>query len=292
MANTETATTSGLQTYFKQSTIWGLDPKIILGLSIAWSLRTSISLHVKTIKKQKIIFGFTESFVVGFWAMMATLRRVLAIVIFFVPSLGLHNILFHWKSEQYFFEIKKKYNLIHPNDEVHLFNISETFLWSESKRWFWTNGFGTGSGLERWNYYEDPDEPMEPSYSLYTGLTLKWTFVACIVFASFHFISIFYVKYATSIEFRQEIMYNKCVHVLQNLNLCFPFVDWDEKQTTAEELRRRYTNTETEMAYSFSVNILFSIIMLLPTWFTGTFNKLILIRQNMLSMFKAWLLFT
>ena len=139
MANTETATTSGLQTYFKQSTIWGLDPKIILGLSIAWSLRTSISLHVKTIKKQKIIFGFTESFVVGFWAMMATLRRVLAIVIFFVPSLGLHNILFHWKSEQYFFEIKKKYNLIHPNDEVHLFNITETFLWSESKRWFWTN---------------------------------------------------------------------------------------------------------------------------------------------------------
>ena len=99
MTGTKTATTSGLQTYFQQNTIWGLDPSIVLGFFIAWSLRTAITLHVKTIKKHKVYFGFKQTFSVGLWAMFATLRRVLSIVCFFVPSLGLQNILYHWMSE-------------------------------------------------------------------------------------------------------------------------------------------------------------------------------------------------
>ena len=254
MTATKTSTTSGLQTYFQQNTILGIDPSIILGFSIAWSLRTSITLHVKTIKRQKICFGFKQSFFVGLWSLLATLRRVLSIVCFFLPSLGQFNILYHWISEQYYFSMKKKYKLIHPKDEVHLFNMTEKLLWSE---------------LDRWNYYADVNEPTEPSYTLYTGFNLKWTFVVFLMLQLLHFVIMFGVKLAMSMEFRKGIIYNKCIHILQNINLSFPWADWDEGMFTREEFLERYKNTENEMACSIAVNAFFSICMLFPIWFTG-----------------------
>ena len=255
MTDTKTATTSGLQTYFHKNTIFGLNTEIILGLSIAWSLRTSISLHVKKIKKQKVYFGFTQTFFVGFWALVSTMRRVLSIVCFFVPSLGLQDILYHWLAEQYTFSIKKQYTMVHRKDQVHLFNMTETLLWSE---------------LDRWNYYGDLNEPTAPSYSLYTGLSLKWTFVTFFMLLTFQFTTMALVKLATSEEFKGEgKMFNQSLHVLQNLNFAFPFVDWDEQMVSGEEFRQRYSNTELEMACSFAVNIGFSMVMLMPIWFTG-----------------------
>ena len=117
LAKTETATTSGLQTFFQQSTILGINPTVILWLSISWSLRTSVMLHVKSIKTQKVFFGFKASFISGLWGLMSTLRRIVSIVGFFTPSLGLFSILNHWLAEQYTFPIRRKYNLIHPKDD-------------------------------------------------------------------------------------------------------------------------------------------------------------------------------
>ena len=61
---------------------------------------------------------------IGFWALVATARRALSTVCFFVPSLGLQNILYHWLAEQNVFSIKRDYKMIHPKDEVHLFNMT------------------------------------------------------------------------------------------------------------------------------------------------------------------------
>lgn len=254
MTDTSTATTSGLQTYFKQSTIFGIDPSLILGFSIAWSLRTSISLHIKAIKRQKVFFGFKQSFFVGLWAVFATSRRVLSIVVFFLPSLGLMDILHHHQSEQYTFSIKMQYNLIHPKDQVHLFNLTERLLWSE---------------LDRWNYYEDPEEPIAPSYTLYTGFNLKWSLILFFFLMFFQFAAIFYSKYGTSKEFKEDRLYNKCIHVLQNLNFSFPMTDWDEGMFTREEFRTRYNNIEVEMACALAVNIAFSFCMVIPVLYTG-----------------------
>ena len=268
MTNTKTATTSGLQTYFQQNTIWGLNPSIVLGFSIAWSLRTAITLHVKTIKEHKIFFYCSQSFFVGVWALFATSRRVLSIVCFFVPSLGLQDILYHWLAEQFPFSIKKKYKMIHPKDEVHLFNMTGKLLWSDVDRWFWLDG--DGNGLDRWSYYEDPDDPTPPPYTLYTGFTLQWTLVVFMMIMFFHFVSMAMTKSAASEDFKgHRSKFNKCLHILQNINFAFPWSDWDEGVFSKEEFQRRYTNTETEMLLSCAVNSFFSIIMVMPIWFTG-----------------------
>ena len=148
--------------------------------------------------------------------------------------------------------------------------MSDTLLWSESRRWFWTDRLEAGSGLDRWNYFEDLNEPTAPSYALYLHrIHLKMDLCGFLHAdgMAFHFFSMFFVKRATSQEFKEEIMFNKCIHVLQNLNLCFPFADWDEKMVSGEEFRQRYSNTNLEMACSFAVNFGLSLIMLIPICF-------------------------
>ena len=77
-------------------------------------------------------------------------------------------------------------------------------------------------------------------------------------------------KYAASEEFREHgSQFNKCLHILQNINFAFPWADWDEGVFSKEEFQRRYTNTETEMLLLCTVNGFFSIIMLIPIWFIG-----------------------
>ena len=163
----------------------------------------------------------------------------------------------HWLAEQYYFEIRKSHNLIHSTDQVYLFNLTETVLWKE---------------LDRWNYYGDPDEPTAPSYSLYTGFTLKWTFGVFLVLMFFHLMAMLIVKTFTSVEFKEDDNnYSKLMHLMENIHCAVPYKDWDEdegKSTTKEEFKRRFHYTKTEMILSQLLNIGVSIIMLIPIWFT------------------------
>ena len=177
-------------------------------------------------------------------------------ILFFVPSLGLYNLLNHWQAEQYPFGIRTHFNLIHPQDEVYLYNLTEPLHWQD---------------LDRWNYYADVNEPTPPPYTLYTGLTLKWTFVTFTFILFFHAVSMMVVKLLTSQEFKEEgNTFNKLMHVVQNIHCSFPYKNWDEvKSATKEEFRERFQNSETEMIWSQLLNIAVSMIMLVPLWFTG-----------------------
>ena len=267
MTLTETATTSGLQTFFQQDSFLGIPmkPTTALILSTVWSLKTCVMLHLKTIKIPKGFFGIKATCVVLLWALMASIRRILGMVCFFVPSIGLFNILNHWLAEQYPFGIRQQNYLIHPSryhmsDQIHLFNLTEPVLWKD---------------LDRWNYYGDINEPTPPPYSLYTGFSLKWTFVVFLIMMFFHFVSIFIVKTFTSNEFRRDGTYNKLMHVMQNVHCAFPYKDWDEdegKSETKEVFKIRFHKTEKEMICSQLINIGMSMIMLIPIWFTGLFR--------------------
>ena len=220
-------------------------------LSSLWSLKTSVMLHLKTIKINKGFFGVNASIAVFLWGLMGSFRRISAMIFFFVPSLGLFNLLNHWLAELHPFGIRKQFNLIHPKDQVHLYNLTESLLWQD---------------LDRWNYYGDVNEPTQPPYTLYTGLTLKWTFVTFAFIMFFHALSMMMVKLFTSQEFKEEgNTFNKLMHVLQNIHCSFPYKDWDEdegKSATKEEFSERFQNTENEMTESQLLNIGASIIML------------------------------
>ena len=52
-------------------------------------MKTCVNLHLKAIKVHKGFFPMTSKLIVWTWGLFGTLRRVLSMVIYFVPFLGL-----------------------------------------------------------------------------------------------------------------------------------------------------------------------------------------------------------
>ena len=188
---TETATTAGLETIFNQDTILGIqiNPKYALAISTGLSLKTCITLQIKAIVVEKIFFEISSRLCLLFWGVFSTFRRILSIVAFFTPSLGLFNILYHHHAEQLPFMLRVKIAKdISPDDEIGLYGMTEPVLWTQ---------------LDRWDY-SDPEYPAPPPYSLYTYFNLKETVWAFICLSFIHVIVILCCKLLTSDEFRRK----------------------------------------------------------------------------------------
>ena len=140
---TDTATVGGLETFFQQDSkkIWRIDfsPKTIIVISVLWSLKTAILLHVKILSMEKGFFGFKAKIAAFLWGLVASVRRVLGIVAFFIPCLGLMNLLWHWHGEQYPFSARKAQVMRlgvtpSPDERIELYRMRKEFLWADLDR--------------------------------------------------------------------------------------------------------------------------------------------------------------
>ena len=127
-------------------------------------------------------------------------------------------------------------------------------------------------------------KPEAPSYSLYTGLSLKHTFVAFFVVMLLQFLILFMFKMLVSKQFRKATTLNRIVHVLETINIPVPFRDWDygdeeeeeeekpqdDLKARIEQYKRKYTRVEREMIGLYIINTVFMAIMMVPLWYTGT----------------------
>ena len=55
-------------------------------------------------------------------------------------------------------------------------------------------------------------------------------------------------------------------------SLATPYQDWDEGIHTVPEYKRRFRRTNIEMACALTLNIVVSLVMLVPLWYTGKFK--------------------
>ena len=246
---TDTPTTGGLETIFDKGKTW--DANTVLAFSVSWSLFSTIKTHTNVVILEKGFCPTTSKLVILAWATFATLRRILSLVTLFIPSMGLCNILHHWKWEQVPFQSAK--SIISPEDKISLFGLNETVLWSE---------------LDRWDYTSETPSP--PNYSTYTLLTLQQTFIILIVLSFIQFMAIFILKRHISKDFRQEEhKTNLILHTLENLNFASPFKDWDDGDHPKEQLRERAITVRSEMIWTQAINFLATILMVVPLWYTG-----------------------
>ena len=86
-----------------------------------------------------------------------------------------------------------------------------------------------------------------------------------------HSLAIVVIKLITSEEFRKGGIRSgpKVIHIITNTNIPMMYCDWDYKDVSVEEHRRRYKKTEIEMACLLLVNTVFSLILLGPLWYTS-----------------------
>ena len=85
------------------------DPFAVLAISIAITLKTCITLHLKTVKTEKLFVPFTSKIFILLWGSFSSMRRIISMVCFFIPSLGLFSILYHHKFELIPFTLWKKH---------------------------------------------------------------------------------------------------------------------------------------------------------------------------------------
>ena len=254
-ATSATSTTGGLETVFRQSKFMGIDmdPIVVLGLSIAITFKSCVSIHLKVIKTEKVFVPFTSTIFIIFWGLFASARRIISLVIFFVPSLGLLSVLFHIQTERFPFTIWKKFGKTQA-DKIALFGLNKTVLWGD---------------IDRWDYSQDP-EGTPPHYSDYTGLSLKSMFYLFYFLLLAQFLITLVAKKYTSEKFGERRNYfNKFIHLLLSLNLALPYEDWDVGRFSVKGYKERQKRTNVEMILSMSINIIFSVVMMVPLWYTG-----------------------
>ena len=247
-----------------------------LVISIAWSLISCVWAQINLISLEKGFCNITTKFMIFVWGAFAILRRILSIIALFIPSMGLFSILHHWRWEQIPFSTRLEYakrpeNVISSEDKISLYGLNETIYWTE---------------LDHWDY-SMPQDPTPPPYSLYTLFSLQTTFIAGAALLAVQFLIITVIKILTSTEFRRKDHYvNKFIHVLLNLNYAIPYADWDMGNHTIQEFRARFKATCKEMAATLSVNILITLMMLVPLWYTGQKRHLMPHMFSILSIFS------
>ena len=116
-----------------------MNPTTFIVISVILSLKTSILHHVKILSMKKDFFGFKAKTAAFLWGLVSSIRRVLGIVAFFIPCLGLLNLLWHWYGEQFPFQVRldhaKTLNITPSLDEkIELHKMTEEVLWADMDR--------------------------------------------------------------------------------------------------------------------------------------------------------------
>ena len=145
LSQTGTATVGGLEAFFQKDSlnvlglVIHLSPQTVIIGSVLWSLKTGILLHVKLLSMEKGFFGFKAKCITCLWGLVASVRRVLGIVTFFSPCLGLMDLLWHFHGEQYPFsarveQVMRSGVTPSPDERVELYRMREEVLWSDLDR--------------------------------------------------------------------------------------------------------------------------------------------------------------
>ena len=209
MNETRTPTTGGSEVLFEQAEYFGIKGTVLIIILTSWSFKTCILLQLKAIKAEKIILPFKSQLFIVLWSTMAAGRRIMTIIVFFLPSLGLFSILNHWKADRIQFFIRGGLDNTPPwapGEIIQLNGMTKSVAWSDIDR---DRAF------------------VEVSPWDYTGLDYGYTFMVFLGLMVLHYLTIITVKIFTVKNIRKENIFDILVHCLENLNFPFPFKDWD-----------------------------------------------------------------
>ena len=69
-------------------------------ISIGFSFISCVKSHLNVLSAEREYFPFMSKCVAGLYTMFAITKRVMAMILFFAPALGLFDLLHHWLNEQ------------------------------------------------------------------------------------------------------------------------------------------------------------------------------------------------
>ena len=170
---------------FGKTSSFGVPSEVVITLSVLWSFKTCLSLHVKAINVEKTHLETTSKILVVLISFFASSARIISMISFFVPFFGLCDLLHHHKAEQIPFTLGKE-GTYRATDMLELYNTTPV-------RW---------GLIDRWDY-SDLTNPSPPSYNTFTLFTLAEAFKLFWILIFLHLLIIFLVKVFKSQEFEK-----------------------------------------------------------------------------------------
>ena len=152
------------------------------------------------------------------------------------------------------------------NDTLELNGLTETVYWRDLDRTDWS----------------DPENPVFPPYTFYTGLTLGQTFFAFIVLFCFHLMGIIAVKISNADRIKNVPKLELFLYCIENMNIPVPYEDFDVGGGQISDYRERRRKVNREMIWLMVVNFVVSTLMLTPLIYTGWVSPVI---QNLMMTF-------
>ena len=302
-AITSTSTIEGFNHIFKQDT--GLsgdlmkDYKVLfLYVSISWSVMSNVNSHIKGLSAHRKYFPFISKGIAIVYAFFGITTRVLAIIAFFTPCLGLFSVLKHWKGEEInwhpalienfvanktvVFEgslpISVDSIYIRPRENNSLsFNASLMEKVGAASKYFQIDGtiqFGNSSQiswhhLDRWMYHLN-EKPTPPSYSLYTLVSLQYYFLIFLLILFSQTFVIFLVKCKLAKAFGRLSILEKIIHCVEGTNLPYNAQEWDTPRNGSAHVHiLRMKANQLEGLVLIFVNLVFKMTMLFPLYVQG-----------------------
>ena len=222
----------------------------LLVLSIVWSMKTLGTTYVKKKAGKKLeLLALPAKGLLALRSLLIHSVRLTCVVAYFGPFLGLLNTLAHWKAEQMILDPKV----------LSQSNISTVFVTDKS----------LPISLIHWADYSDPGNPLPPSYTLYTKITLGASFVVFIFIITIQGIANFILKMRLSQDFREAQWTSKAQHLLESVNCGDCFADWDDGHGSPTEYKKRWWNVVTETIVMIGVQFVTNLTLLIPLWVTS-----------------------
>ena len=244
---------------------------LLLSLSIVLSFKTCIMSHLKILTSQREWFPSTAKLLALFFSLFCCLIRVLAIICYFAPALGLFNLLHHLQAEQTPWDQNIEGYFV--NNGSIQFGNSEEIPWKEIDRWnknksesIFELTIRSGNEVNSTNprYLLSP-----PNYTLYTFFTLGEYFIGFCVIFIMQAMFVFFVKLRFCQSFHALNAFERVLHSLENMNIPFNCQEWDSGRGDAEAHRTRMKDNSREIMVVMLVNFVFNSIMLFPLEILG-----------------------
>ena len=228
--------------------------KTLLVLSLMASFIGCFFSYLKGLSTKREYFPVLSKVVAVCFVAPALLTRVLCIIMYFTPALGLFDVLQHWKNEQIPWNIDLLNEMVDPiYDTISLGNGTTNVAWTKINRW--TRSLdGT---------------LMSPEYTLYTTFKLKHYFRFFWIILAFNFAFIYLVKNIWSKSFQKMNLVEKLIHVLENIFIPYNTEEWDSAKGNSNDHEQRMKENSSEMSALMKTNFFVNCILMAPMFILG-----------------------
>merc|ERR1719500_2025656 len=217
----------------------------LLVMSVCWSLKTGVVSFLKIHSEQKAgMLSGAAKVVLGLRALLFSVTRIVCVVAFFGPFLGLGDCMAHWHAEGIRLDPELLDNLHKENNPY----------WKKE----------TVDMMYR-----------EQDYTNYTLVTLQAAFFIFLGVIFLHGIAIFILKMNVSSHFKSTGWLNKVGHVVESLHVPDVYKDFDvdlnpDWDRTPHDYRLAYNSVLKETLWMTSFQVVSNLLLLVPLLVTAS----------------------